>query len=63
MEGGALGWITGVGLTPIGRLEGRDTLDLMSEAAVAALADAERGREAAISAPRGRNNDGVARHR
>jgi acetyl-CoA acetyltransferase len=32
--------ITGVGLTPFGRLEGRDTLALMSEAAAAALADA-----------------------
>ena len=32
--------ITGVGLTPFGRLEGRSTLDLMSEAAAAALADA-----------------------
>ena len=31
--------ITGVGLTPFGRLEGRGTLDLMSEAATAALAD------------------------
>ncbi|WP_226577271.1 thiolase family protein [Acuticoccus sediminis] len=37
--------IEGVGLTPFGRLEGRDTLDLMSEAATLALADAglERG--------------------
>lgn len=33
--------ITGVGLTPFGRLEGRGTLDLMSEAASAALDDAE----------------------
>jgi acetyl-CoA acetyltransferase len=32
--------ITGVGLTPFGRLEGRDTLALMSEAATGALADA-----------------------
>ena len=32
--------ITGVGLTPYGRLEGRGTLDLMSDAASAALADA-----------------------
>lgn len=31
--------ITGVGLTPFGRLEGRDTLALMSEAATSALAD------------------------
>jgi len=33
-------WITGVGLTAFGRLEGRATLDLMSEAASAALSDA-----------------------
>ena len=40
-EGGyRLSWITGVGLTSYGRLEGRGTLDLMSEAATAALADA-----------------------
>jgi len=40
-----LSWITGVGLTPFGRLEGRTTLDLMSQAAADALADAglERG--------------------
>jgi acetyl-CoA acetyltransferase len=36
-----MGWITGVGLTPFGRLEGRDTLGLMSDAATAALADAQ----------------------
>ena len=35
-----MSWITGVGLTPFGRLEGCSTLDLMSEAATAALADA-----------------------
>jgi acetyl-CoA acetyltransferase len=35
-----LSWIAGVGLTPFGRLEGRSTLDLMSDAATAALADA-----------------------
>ena len=35
-----MSWITGVGLTPFGRLEGRTTLDLMSDAAAAALADA-----------------------
>jgi len=35
-----LSWITGVGLTPYGRLAGHGTLDLMSEAATAALADA-----------------------
>ncbi len=35
-----MSWITGVGLTPFGRLEGGDTLDLMSDAATAALADA-----------------------
>lgn len=35
-----MSWITGVGLTPFGRLEGRTTLDLMSDAASAALADA-----------------------
>jgi acetyl-CoA acetyltransferase len=33
-------WITGVGLTPYGRHEGRSTIDLMSEAAAEALADA-----------------------
>ncbi len=33
--------VTGVGLTPFGRLEGQDTLALMSRAATAALADAE----------------------
>lgn len=38
-------YIAGLGLTAFGRLEGRDTLDLMSEAAQAALDDAgvERG--------------------
>ena len=35
-----MSWITGVGLTPFGRLAGRDTLDLMSDAAAAALNDA-----------------------
>ena len=35
-----LSWITGVGLTPFGRLEGLGTLDLMSQAADAALSDA-----------------------
>ncbi|MBY0296193.1 MAG: thiolase family protein [Methylobacterium sp.] len=35
-----MSWITGVGLTPFGRLEGRSTLDLMSEAATEALASA-----------------------
>ncbi|HYB57948.1 MAG TPA: thiolase family protein [Alphaproteobacteria bacterium] len=35
-----MSWITGVGLTAFGRLEGRATLDLMSEAASAALSDA-----------------------
>ena len=41
----SLSWITGVGLTPFGRLDGRSTLDLMSDAATEALADAglERG--------------------
>ena len=40
-----MSYITGVGLTPYGKLPGRTTLDLMSEAAAAALADAglERG--------------------
>jgi len=33
-------WITGVGLTPFGRHDGRDTIDLMSTAATAALDDA-----------------------
>ncbi|MCW8084189.1 thiolase family protein [Sabulicella glaciei] len=36
-----MSWIAGVGLTPFGRLPGRTTLDLMSEAASLALADAE----------------------
>jgi acetyl-CoA acetyltransferase len=35
-----LSFITGVGLTPYGKHPGRSTLDLMSEAATAALADA-----------------------
>jgi len=37
----ALSYITGVGLTPYGKHPGKSTLDLMSEAATAALADAE----------------------
>jgi acetyl-CoA acetyltransferase len=36
-----MSYITGVGLTPFGKLPGRSTLDLMSEAAAAALADAQ----------------------
>lgn len=35
-----MSYIAGVGLTPFGKLPGRSTLDLMSEAASAALADA-----------------------
>jgi acetyl-CoA acetyltransferase len=35
-----LSWITGVGMTPFGRREGHGTLDLMSDAATLALADA-----------------------
>jgi len=35
-----LSWITGVGLTPFGRHEDHDTVDLMSTAAAAALDDA-----------------------
>ncbi len=35
-----MSFITGVGLTSFGRHEGRSTLDLMSEAAAAALTDA-----------------------
>jgi acetyl-CoA acetyltransferase len=35
-----MSWISGVGLTAFGKLEGRDTLALMSEAASAALSDA-----------------------
>ena len=35
-----MSWITGVGLTPFGRHQGRDTIDLMSIAATAALDDA-----------------------
>jgi acetyl-CoA acetyltransferase len=36
-----MSYVTGVGLTPFGKLPGRTTLDLMSEAAAAALADAQ----------------------
>ena len=36
-----MSYITGVGLTPYGKHPGRNTLDLMSEAAAAALADAQ----------------------
>jgi acetyl-CoA acetyltransferase len=39
-----LSWIAGVGLTPFGKHPGRSTLDLMSDAAAAALADAQIGR-------------------
>jgi acetyl-CoA acetyltransferase len=39
-----MSWISGVGLTAFGRHEGRTTLDLMSEAAETALADAGLGR-------------------
>ena len=35
-----MSWITGVGLLPFGRHEGKNTLDLMSEAAALALDDA-----------------------
>jgi acetyl-CoA acetyltransferase len=35
-----MSWITGVGLTPFGKHPGRSTLDLMSDAASGALADA-----------------------
>jgi acetyl-CoA acetyltransferase len=35
-----MSWITGAGMTAFGKLEGRDTLGLMSEAAALALADA-----------------------
>jgi len=35
-----MSYIAGVGVTPFGKLPGRSTLDLMSEAASAALADA-----------------------
>ncbi len=35
-----MAYITGVGLTPFGKLSGRSTLDLMSDAATLALADA-----------------------
>jgi acetyl-CoA acetyltransferase len=35
-----MSYVTGVGLTPFGKLPGRTTLDLMSEAAAAALSDA-----------------------
>lgn len=36
-----MSYVTGVGLTPFGKLPGRTTLDLMSEAAATALADAQ----------------------
>ncbi|HZP86663.1 MAG TPA: thiolase family protein [Burkholderiales bacterium] len=36
-----MSYITGVGLTPYGKQPGKSTLDLMSEAAAAALADAQ----------------------
>jgi acetyl-CoA acetyltransferase len=39
-QGKVVSWVTGVGLTPFGRLEGSTTLDLMSQAAAAALEDA-----------------------
>ncbi|MFA7504957.1 MAG: thiolase family protein [Burkholderiaceae bacterium] len=39
-------WITGVGNTAFGRLEGQDALDLMATAAAAALEDAGRSRAA-----------------
>lgn len=39
-----MSWITGTGLTPYGRHDGRTTLDLMTTAAEAALADAGLGR-------------------
>lgn len=39
-----MSWITGVGLTAFGKHPGRSTLDLMSTAATAALADAGLGR-------------------
>jgi len=39
-----MSWITGVGLTAFGRAEGAGTLDLMSAAATAALADAQLAR-------------------
>jgi acetyl-CoA C-acetyltransferase len=38
-------WIAGVGATPFGRLEGWDSLDLMSRAATEAMADAALRRE------------------
>ena len=36
-----MSWIAGVGMTPYGKLPGRNTLDLMSEAATSALHDAQ----------------------
>src|SRR5690606_4801684 len=38
-QGGAMSFITGVGLTSFGKHEGSSTLDLMSDAAASALAD------------------------
>jgi len=40
-----MSYIAGVGLTPYGKLPGRSTLDLMSEAASAALSDAQLARK------------------
>src|SRR4051812_26877979 len=39
--GGPVSWIAGGGMTAYGKLPGRNTLDLMSEAASAALQDAQ----------------------
>src|SRR5579863_5067276 len=41
-----MGWITGVGDTPFGRLEGETPLSLMAQASAAALADAGLARDA-----------------
>jgi acetyl-CoA acetyltransferase len=40
-----MSWVAGVGMTSYGKLPGRNTLDLMSEAATAALQDAELERQ------------------
>src|SRR5215212_2326772 len=41
LRGSSMSWVAGVGMTSYGKLPGRNTLDLMSEAASAALQDAE----------------------
>lgn len=40
-----MSWVTGIGLTPFGRHEGKNSLDLMTAAAAAAVADAGLSRQ------------------